>query len=167
MASPPHACPARAGCPTSPCHSPRRRCHRRNGRVNALNTLARRFGARRQVKVSARFTETRRRTSWLREVVEGNCVDAFRCASARAAGIYFQACSSNHSDRELCQTSSCAAITCGHMEFLRPLRPWLSERRLCVFCGSIYLLADTISHRLQRAPAGDYSGVGTGTSTTR
>ena len=28
----------------------------------------------------------------------GECVGAFRCASARAAGIYFQACAFNHSD---------------------------------------------------------------------
>jgi len=34
----------------------------------------------------------------LREVVGGNCVSALRCASARASGINFQACSFNHSD---------------------------------------------------------------------
>jgi len=34
----------------------------------------------------------------LREVLGGNCVSAFRCASARASGINFQACSFNHSD---------------------------------------------------------------------
>jgi hypothetical protein len=32
------------------------------------------------------------------EVVDGECVGAFRCASARASGINFQACSFNHSD---------------------------------------------------------------------
>jgi hypothetical protein len=37
--------------------------------------------------------------TWLlREVVDQKCVGGFRCASARAAGIYFQACSFNHSD---------------------------------------------------------------------
>jgi NADPH:quinone reductase-like Zn-dependent oxidoreductase len=33
----------------------------------------------------------------LREVVDRKCVDAFRCASARAGGINFQACAFNHS----------------------------------------------------------------------
>jgi hypothetical protein len=32
------------------------------------------------------------------EVVDGECVGARRCASARAAGIYFQACSFNQSN---------------------------------------------------------------------
>jgi hypothetical protein len=30
------------------------------------------------------------------EVVNGECVGGCRCASARAAGVYFQACSFNH-----------------------------------------------------------------------
>jgi hypothetical protein len=34
----------------------------------------------------------------LREVVDGDCVDAIWCASARASGINFQACSFNPSD---------------------------------------------------------------------
>ena len=43
-------------------------------------------------------TVTRRCTSMLREVVDRSCVGAIWRASARAAGIYFQACSFNHSD---------------------------------------------------------------------
>jgi hypothetical protein len=38
------------------------------------------------------FTGTRRCISLLREVVDGECAGACRCASARAAGIVFQAC---------------------------------------------------------------------------
>src|SRR5688572_900372 len=44
------------------------------------------------------FTGTRRRILMLLEVVDRECVGAFRCASARASGINFQACSFNHSD---------------------------------------------------------------------
>ncbi len=44
------------------------------------------------------FTGTRQRISMLREVVDRNCVGGIWCASARATGIYFQACSFNHSD---------------------------------------------------------------------
>ena len=44
------------------------------------------------------FTGTQRGTLMLREVVDGNCVDAIWCASARASGTNFQACSFNHSD---------------------------------------------------------------------
>ena len=42
------------------------------------------------------FTGTLRCTSLLHEVVDGECVGACRYTSARAAGIYFQACSFNH-----------------------------------------------------------------------
>jgi hypothetical protein len=44
------------------------------------------------------FTGTQRGTLTLREVVDENCVDAIWCASARASGTNFQACSFNHSD---------------------------------------------------------------------
>src|SRR4051812_30037785 len=41
---------------------------------------------------------TPRRTSVLREVIDGKRVGGIWCASARAAGVNFQACSFNHSD---------------------------------------------------------------------
>src|SRR2546430_14065613 len=44
------------------------------------------------------FTGTRRRTWLLGEAVDQECVGVIRCASARARGINFQACSFNHSD---------------------------------------------------------------------
>ena len=44
------------------------------------------------------LARTLRYTSVLREVADSNCVDACPCASARAEGIYFQACSFSHSD---------------------------------------------------------------------
>jgi hypothetical protein len=34
----------------------------------------------------------------LREVVDQNCIGGISCASARGAGVNFQACSFNHSD---------------------------------------------------------------------
>ena len=42
---------------------------------------------------TARFTGTLRSISLSREGVDGECVDAFRCALLSAVGIYFQACS--------------------------------------------------------------------------
>ena len=53
------------------------------------------------------FTGTRRYTSPLRKIVDGECIDASRCASACAAGISFQACSIDHSD-----ISPVRSITC-------------------------------------------------------
>ena len=47
---------------------------------------------------SSMFTRTRRCTSMLRKVVDQECVGGFQCASARANGINFQACSIDHSD---------------------------------------------------------------------
>ena len=44
------------------------------------------------------LTRTHRGTSLLREVVDQNCVGRISYASARVSGIYFQACSFNHSD---------------------------------------------------------------------
>jgi hypothetical protein len=44
------------------------------------------------------FTGTRRCILMLREVVDRKCVGAIWCASARARGINFQACSIDHSD---------------------------------------------------------------------
>ena len=44
------------------------------------------------------LTGRRRRTSMVREVVDRKCVGGIQCASARAKGINFQACSFNHSD---------------------------------------------------------------------
>src|SRR6185295_13513589 len=44
------------------------------------------------------FTGTRWSRSLLREVVDRECVGAVQCASARARGINFQACSIDHSD---------------------------------------------------------------------
>ena len=44
-------------------------------------------------------------TSCLRVVVDPTCVGGFRCASAHAAGIYFQACSFKHSDISPCKWS--------------------------------------------------------------
>src|SRR5207249_4593573 len=43
--------------------------------------------------VTPLFTGTQRGTLMLREVVDGNCVDAIWCVSARASGTNFQACS--------------------------------------------------------------------------
>ena len=45
-----------------------------------------------------RFTGRRRFISLLREVLDGECVGAIWCASARAEGINFPACTFNHSD---------------------------------------------------------------------
>src|SRR4029453_11721139 len=39
----------------------------------------------------------------LREVVDQNCVGGISCASARAPGVNFQACSFNHSDISPCK----------------------------------------------------------------
>jgi hypothetical protein len=44
------------------------------------------------------FTRTRRSRSLLRELVDRECVGEIQCASARAAGVNFQACSIEHSD---------------------------------------------------------------------
>src|SRR5437764_11413618 len=43
------------------------------------------------------FTEARGHVSVLREVVDRECVGGIWCASARAAGVNFQACAFNHS----------------------------------------------------------------------
>ena len=53
--------------------------------------------------VTPLFTGTQRGTPMLREGVDGNCVDAIWCASARASGTNFQACSFNHSDISPCE----------------------------------------------------------------
>jgi hypothetical protein len=53
-----------------------------------------------------RFTGPHRCTSWLREVVDRKCVGGIWCASARASGINFQACSFNHSDISPCRINN-------------------------------------------------------------
>jgi hypothetical protein len=76
----------------APCES---MCVRGNANPDCVRTVS---DALRNPDRIPSLTGTRRCTSMLREVVDRERVGASRCASARGAGIYFQACSFNHSD---------------------------------------------------------------------
>jgi hypothetical protein len=66
----------------------------------------------------------------LQKVVDGECVGAFRCASARAAGIYFQACSFNHSDISPCKFPGCDGCSDSRATVWLPRRFGERRRRL-------------------------------------
>ena len=93
----------------------------------------------------ASFTGTLRRTSLLREVVDRNCVGGIWCASARASGTNFQACSFNHSDISPFRVNDLRAVSDQiiprrrrmHASSTSPLNPAVYGRRTARPCAKL------------------------------